>query len=143
MKKFYSLILAMALLSGCSSLSYTEKTAVRSLKSQGITVEKPVGPWEAPASAGAAGGLNLLPGVGNFYLAIGEGAEKSHYLYGFLNLLTWPLSIVWGIPEAAIDANTINERELVYFYTYDESGKQSLRNRGLELTATGQLRRVY
>ena len=70
-------------------------------------------------------------------------AEKSHYLYGFLNLLTWPLSIIWGIPEAAIDANTINERELVYFYTYDESGKQSLRNRGLELTATGQLRRVY
>ena len=143
MKKFYSLILAMALLSGCSSLSYTEKTAVRSLKSQGITVEKPVGPWEAPASAGAAGGLNLLPGVGNFYLASGEGAEKSHYLYGCLNLLTWPLSIVWGIPEAAIDANTINERELVYFYTYDESGKQSLRNRGLELTATGELRKVY
>lgn len=143
MKKFYSLILAMALLSGCSSLSYTEKTAVRSLKSQGITVEKPVGPWEAPASVGAAGGLNLLPGVGNFYLASGEGAEKSHYLYGFLNLLTWPLSIVWGIPEAAIDANTINERELVYFYTYDESGKQSLRNRGLELTATGQLKSIY
>ena len=142
MKKFYSLILTMALLSGCSSLSYTEKTAVRSLKSQGITVEKPVGPWEAPASAGAAGGLNLLPGIGNFYLASGEGAEKSHYLYGFLNLLMWPLSIVWGIPEAAIDANTINERELVYFYTYDEAGKQSLRNRGFELTATGQLKSV-
>ena len=142
MKKFYSLILTMALLSGCSSLSYTEKTAVRSLKSQGITVEKPVGPWEAPASAGAAGGLNLLPGIGNFYLASGEGAEKSHYLYGFLNLLMWPLSIVWGIPEAAIDANTINERELVYFYTYDEAGKQSLRNRGFELTATGQLQSV-
>ena len=142
MKKFYSLILTMALLSGCSSLSYTEKTAVRSLKSQGITVEKPVGPWEAPASAGAAGGLNLLPGIGNFYLASGEGAEKNHYLYGFLNLLMWPLSIVWGIPEAAIDANTINERELVYFYTYDEAGKQSLRNRGFELTATGQLKSV-
>lgn len=143
MKKFSSLFIVLVLLSGCSSLSYTEKTAVRSLKSQGITVEKPVGPWEPPASAGAAGGLNLLPGIGNFYLASGEGAEKSHYLYGFLNLLTWPISIIWGIPEAAIDANTINERELVYFYTYDEAGKQSLRNRGMALDATGRLRPIY
>ena len=132
----------VALLSGCSSLSYTEKTAIRSLKSQGITVDKPVGPWEAPASAGAAGGLNLLPGIGNFYLASGNGAEKSHYLYGFLNLLTWPLSIVWGIPEAVVDANTINERELVYFYIYDEAGKESLKNKGLELDAAGQLKKV-
>ena len=143
MKKFSSLFITLVLLSGCSSLSYTEKTAIRSLKSQGITVEKPVGPWEAPASAGAAGGLNLLPGIGNFYLASGNGAEKSHYLYGFLNLLTWPLSIIWGIPEAAIDANTINERELVYFYTYDAAGKESLKNKGLELDATGQLRPTY
>ena len=142
MKKFSSLILMVALLSGCSSLSYTEKTAIRSLKSQGITVDKPVGPWEAPASAGAAGGLNLLPGIGNFYLASGNGAEKSHYLYGFLNLLTWPLSIVWGIPEAVVDANTINERELVYFYIYDEAGKESLKNKGLELDAAGQLKKV-
>ena len=143
MKKFSSLFIVWVLLSGCSSLSYTEKTAVRSLKSQGITVEKPVGPWEPPASAGAAGGLNLLPGIGNFYLASGEGAEKSHYLYGFLNLLTWPISIIWGIPEAAIDANTINERELVYFYTYDEAGKQILRNRGMALDAMGRLRPIY
>lgn len=44
-----------------------------------------------------------------------------------------------GIPEAAIDAETINERELVYYYTFDESGKEALKAKGLKLTASGRL----
>ena len=101
--------------------------------------EKPAGEWERPASPAGAGALNLLPGFGNFYLASGNGGDGGHYLYGFLNLLTWPISVVWGIPEAAIDAETINERELVYYYTFDESGKEALKAKGLKLTASGRL----
>ena len=142
MKKIFSLILLSTFLTGCTSLTYSERTAIRSLKTQGITVDKPVGMWEAPAKSGAAGLLNLLPGVGNFYLATGAGADKSHYLYGFLNLLCWPLSIVWGVPEGFIDADSINERELIYYYTHDEGGKEALKEKGFELTATGKLEPV-
>ena len=65
--------------------------------------------------------------------------KSSAGVWQFLNLLTWPISVVWGIPEAAIDAETINERELVYYYTFDESGKEALKAKGLKLTASGRL----
>ena len=97
---------ASLLLASCTSLTHQERNTLRSLQAQGITVDKPVGNWEAPASPAGAGALNLLPGFGNFYLASGNAGDSGQYLYGFLNLLTWPISILWGIPEAAIDAGT-------------------------------------
>ncbi len=123
------IILAFCLLSACTSLTRHEQTELQKLKSQGITVDTPKGDWERPANPAAAGALNLLPGFGNFYLASGNAGQSEHYLYGFLNLLTWPISIIWGIPEAAIDANNINKRELVYFYNYDEVGKGVLKEK--------------
>lgn len=63
-------------------------------------------------------------------------------LYGFLNLLTWPISVVWGIPQAAVDAGRINERELIYYYTFDEGGKEALREQGYEVTASGRLEKI-
>ncbi len=133
---------ASLLLASCTSLTHQERNTLRSLQAQGITVDKPVGNWEAPASPAGAGALNLLPGFGNFYLASGNAGDSGQYLYGFLNLLTWPISILWGIPEAAIDAGTINERELIYFYTFDESGKIALQNKGWVITPTGRLEAV-
>lgn len=136
------LLAASLLLASCTSLTHQERNTLRSLQAQGITVDKPVGNWEAPASPAGAGALNLLPGFGNFYLASGNAGDSGQYLYGFLNLLTWPISILWGIPEAAIDAGTINERELIYFYTFDESGKIALQNKGWVITPTGRLEAV-
>lgn len=133
---------ASLLLASCTSLTHQERNTLRSLQAQGITVNKPVGNWEAPASPAGAGALNLLPGFGNFYLASGNAGDSGQYLYGFLNLLTWPVSVLWGIPEAAIDAGTINERELIYFYTFDESGKIALKNKGWVITPTGRLESV-
>ncbi len=133
---------ASLLLASCTSLTHQERNTLRSLQAQGITVDKPVGNWEAPASPAGAGALNLLPGFGNFYLASGNAGDSGQYLYGFLNLLTWPVSVLWGIPEAAIDAGTINERELIYFYTFDESGKIALKNKGWVITPTGRLEAV-
>lgn len=133
---------ASLLLASCTSLTHQERNTLRSLQAQGITVDKPVGNWEAPASPAGAGALNLLPGFGNFYLASGNAGDSGQYLYGFLNLLTWPISILWGVPEAAIDAGTINERELIYFYTFDESGKIALQNKGWVITPTGRLEAV-
>ncbi|MCE5230902.1 hypothetical protein LLG95_15095 [bacterium] len=106
--------------SGCISLSRTEKTTLRELKTYGIA-ETDV----KAKNPGAAGALNILPGFGNFYLAIGTD-ESEQWIVGFMNLLFWPISIVWGIPEAAIDANTLNSRETVYYYTFDREGRTEL-----------------
>lgn len=132
MPKFYILIL-VCMISACTTLTRHEQNELRNLKAQGITVDKPVGSYEKPASPGFAGVLNILPGIGNFYLASGNAADSSQWLYGTLNLLTWPISILWGIPEAAIDANRINERELIYYYQYDKLGQKELEKHGASL----------
>ena len=71
-----------------------------------------------PASPLLAGVLNILPGVGNFYLASGNAADSSHWIYGFGNLLLWPMSVIWAVPEAVIDANNINKRDMLDYYRY-------------------------
>lgn len=121
-KKLHLLILmCLITLSGCTTLTRQEKSTIYELKQYGIRE-----PNETVAHPGVAGALNILPGFGNFYLGSGNGAETIHWLYGFLNLLTWPISIVWGIPEAAIDANTINEREMVNYYLFTPQGQYEL-----------------
>lgn len=130
--KFICLILVLTLCS-CTSLTRQEHMTLRNLKSQGVTVDTPVGNYEKPASPGAAAALNLLPGVGNFYLASGNGGDSSHWLYGGLNLITWPISVLWGIPEAAVDANSINKREMIYYYQFDPYGQKELREAGKSL----------
>ena len=132
MQKF-CFILLLVLTTACTTLTKQEQNELRNLKAQGVTVDRPAGSFERPASPGAAGALNLLPGIGNFYLASGNGGDSSHWLYGCLNLLTWPISILWGIPEAAIDANRINERELIYYYKYDRQGQKELAKEGKTL----------
>lgn len=118
MKKF--IFISMILFSACTHLTASEQHQLRELKSRGIDVDHAQANWQKPANPATAALLNLLPGIGNFYLASGNGAQSEHTLYGVLNLLTWPFSILWGIPEAAVDANVINQRELIYFYTYEK-----------------------
>lgn len=130
MKKI--VLLLILILSSCVSLTRQEQNKLAELRSYGITVDTPADDWKAPANPAAAAALNLLPGFGDFYLASGEAGDSSFYLYGFLNLLTWPISVLWGIPEGAIDANTINKRELIYFYTYDSTAKETLSRLELE-----------
>ena len=124
MKKTLLVLSMVLLLSGCTHLTRQEEIELRQLSSQGITVDRPVGNYEKPATPVVAGALNILPGIGNFYLAMGNGGDSNHGIYGFLNLLFWPLSIVWSVPEAAIDATKINQREMLYYYKYDPQGKK-------------------
>ncbi len=55
-----------------------------------------------PKSPAAAGALNLLPGNGDAY-----NGEWGAFV---CNLLLWPLSVVWGIPEAAVTASNLNKQ---------------------------------
>ena len=115
-----SLLLASSFF-GCATLSSNDKAKIEEVKACGLSV-----PHDELKSPGAAGFLNILPGFGNFYLASGTD-EGSQWAIGFVNLLTWPISIVWGIPEAAIDAGIINKKNSVYYYSYRE-GKYELKN---------------
>ena len=133
MRKTIFIISLGMLMCGCTSLTRQEELQWQHLKAQGVTVDKPIGNYEKPASMAGAALLNILPGFGNFYLGSGSAAESNHWLYGFLNLLMWPLSVIWAVPEAAIDANNINKREMIYYYTYDKYGKQELKNAGIKL----------
>lgn len=111
----YLLCIMLCLLSGCVSFTGPEKAELRWLQQQGITVAAPQSTWEPVASPAAAGALNLLLGFGNFYLAAGNGGVIDQYLVGALNLISWPFSVVWGVPQAVIDARTINQRELLWY----------------------------
>jgi len=80
MNKTISLaLLSVALLSGCTNLTYHEQQEITRLSYQGISIDRPSGQWEKPASPLLAGVLNILPGVGNFYLASGNAGDSSHW----------------------------------------------------------------
>lgn len=80
----------IALTTGCASgLNSYQKSEYAYFKSKGMVVE------EKNPGAGAA--LGLLPGGGSFY-----GRE---YGFGVVNLLFWPLSILWD-PISGYDAST-------------------------------------
>ena len=132
MKKLLVIGLALAM-TGCVSLSYVEKNELQYLSANGIDIDHAPGGFDAPNSVVVAGVLNILPGIGNFYLAFGRGNDSVQGVYGILNFLFWPWSIVWGAPQAAVDANTLNQREMLYFYHYNRYGKEELQRRGLEL----------
>lgn len=121
--------LAVTWLSGCTILHRSDEIRLRELRAVGVSeteiqIKHP----------GVAGGLNLLPGFGNFYLGAGTN-EGSQWAYGFLNLLFWPISVVWAVPAAAVDAQTINKKETVMYYTYDPIGIRELAEREASLTA--------
>ena len=117
--KLNALLLAI-MLSGCMSLTQSEKNAVYELKSYGVnTCDVKI---KDPA---VAAWLNLMPGVGHFYLASGS-EEKQLWGMAFFNLFTWPLSWCWGIPGAYSDAEVLNKKEQIRFYQYDLMGQKQL-----------------
>jgi hypothetical protein len=117
------LILLLVLLSSCISLRSSDKDMIKELESYGIKTKE----VQAIKSPGIAASLNIFPGIGNFYLASNSG-ESDQWIIGGLNLITWPLSILWGIPEAAIDATIINQKAALDYYTFNKKGKKELEN---------------
>ncbi|MBP5786907.1 MAG: hypothetical protein J6Y19_03715 [Kiritimatiellae bacterium] len=128
-----TLVLAglLALSAGCASLSPSDRADLQKLEAQGIRIDAPKGNFQSPNSKAVAGVLNLLPGIGNFYLAVGRGADTSQVLFGLGNFLMWPMSIVWGVPEAVIDAGTLNNREMVYHYRFNPEGRRIAEEAGV------------
>lgn len=80
--------LVIALCTGCATgLNSAQKTELDHYEARGMAVTE--------KSPGLGAALGLLPGGGSFY-----GRE---YGFGVVNLLTWPLSILWD-PVSGYDA---------------------------------------
>ena len=110
------MLLLCTVSTNCVTLTTHERTEIAKLKALSINPEE-----ARTKNPVAAGFLALLPGVGNFYLGqVG---------IGLLNLVTWPYSIVWAIPQSAIDAKNINMRETVSYYSYTKAGKAFIKKR--------------
>lgn len=119
MKKFLWLFL---FLTACVSLSDSERATLYELEQYGAPV-----PVKTVANPTTAAFLNLLPGIGNFYLACGEGGHLIQYPIGLVNLLTWPISPIWAFPQAYIDAKTLNKKEAVLYYRQTPEGQAELK----------------
>lgn len=120
--KLNGILMLVLTFAGCMSLSPAEKNAVYELKAYGIETESVR--VREPATAAW---LNLLPGVGHFYLAAGSGEDQGTLIgLGVINVLTYPLSWFWGIPGAYSDAKTLNKKDLVRFYQYMPQGQEEL-----------------
>ncbi len=91
---FVALLVAFA--SGCAtSLNSYQKREYRSYQAKGLTVEE--------KSPGTGAVLGLLPGGGSFYARA--------YGLGIVNLLFWPLSILWDPVSGYDGALAINYYE--------------------------------
>ena len=94
--KAHRLVLALGLAVACtgcaSGLNTHQKAELRHYEAQGLAVQ------EKHPGTGAA--LGLLPGGGSFY-----GRE---YGLGVVNLLFWPLSILWDPVSGHDAAESIN-----------------------------------
>lgn len=112
--RIIAVMVVCLLLIGCVSMSGMEKVQYKKLKRELQQANLPEMKEKDPATAGL---LNILPGFGNIYL--------EQYGIFVINLLLWVPSILWGIPQAAIDANTMNKKETLYHYTFG-LGKEQL-----------------
>lgn len=91
MKKFF--IGAVLLTSGCATdLNSFQKAELKAYESRGMAVQE--------KNPGTAAALGLLPGGGSFY--------SREYGFGVVNLLFWPLSILWDPVNGYDSAQTIN-----------------------------------
>jgi hypothetical protein len=70
MKKIL-ILSSLVFLVGCTTLTRHEQNQLRELSAQGVTVDRPIGNYEKPASGVLAGALNLLPmGDVKMYMAL-------------------------------------------------------------------------
>lgn len=108
----FSAILAVVSCAGCVALSPVERRQLEQLEAHGYALNAPPPGYERPVGEWTAAGLNILPGIGNFYLAC-KGAGEWQWALGVGNLLLWPISPVWAVAQGGIDARTVNKRSLL------------------------------
>jgi hypothetical protein len=112
--KLCAMFVLVAMLSGCMSLTQSEKNAVYELKSYGVNTCS-----VKAKDPSTAAWLCLLPFAGYWYLANGSDENQ---LWAMM-----PFSWVWSIPGAYSDAVVLNKKELVRYYQYKPAGQEELK----------------
>lgn len=87
-----SFLFILASLSSCTSINSHQEQELKEWQAKNLEVRE--------KSPGLAAGLNVLPGIGDFY--------NGNIGYGIANLLTWPYSILWAPVGGASGANERN-----------------------------------
>jgi hypothetical protein len=72
-------LIVLGSLAGCNSLNTIQEQEYRAMKAEGLLVEE--------KNATLAACLGVLPGCGSFY--------TGQYALGALDVITWPLSVLW------------------------------------------------
>jgi hypothetical protein len=106
-----ALVLMLGLTS-CAQLSQRQQTELGVIEAYDLDPQTP----KSPVLAGV---LNVGPGFGDAYNGQWGGFV--------VNLLLWPISVAWGIPEAAITAGNINDQATVAYYMHG-AGQKELRD---------------
>ncbi len=82
------------LLTGCSSLTCIEQCEYQKMQAEGVLVEE-----KNPTLAAC---LGFLPGCGSFY--------TGNYVLGAVDVVTWPVSMLWDPIAGYNEARVINYR---------------------------------
>ncbi|MBI4567473.1 MAG: hypothetical protein HY719_03660 [Planctomycetes bacterium] len=103
---------ALASLCSCVTMSSFEEHAQVELEREGLPV-----PHEETVNPAVAGVLNGFFGIGSCHLAA-ESGNWHMALVAVFEVFTWPFSVPFAVPQAVIDANTINVQQSLLYYGY-------------------------
>lgn len=92
MRIYPEILLFLLVLSGCSSLNTIQESDYLKMKAEGVLVEE-----KNPTLAAC---LGFLPGCGSFY--------TGNYVLGAVDLVTWPVSILWDPIAGYNQARVLN-----------------------------------
>jgi len=106
--KEITLVLSLITLSGCAGgLNSTQKREYAAFEQDGVLIE------DKNPTVGAV--LGILPGFGSFY--VGEPG------YGIVNLLFWPLSVLWD-PVSGYDGSLSINYDATKYHLKKEKEKE-------------------
>lgn len=109
--KYLSFLLLLSTIA-CSSLNHSQKSEYKEWKGAGLAQET--------KNEGLAAGLNVLPGFGDFY--------NGNVGLGIVNLLFWPVSILWAPVGGATGAEEVNYYETKAMVAKFEKNKNESMN---------------
>lgn len=115
--------LLLATLVSCASVNSTQDRELRTWQAKNLEVKE--------KDPGLAAGLNVLPGIGDFY--------NGNVGYGVVNLLTWPLSILWAPVGGAEGAKEVNYFATKAYVEELENNKKKLKSELETAFMTGQM----